>query len=51
MIRYLSTVLTVSFVVTLRMESPCSLESRAFSWAALRAPSSQELHKLRLREP
>lgn len=42
LIRYVSTALTVTLLVTLRIETPCS---------ASRAAPSHELHEIGLRQP
>lgn len=42
LIRYVSTVLTVTMLVTLRIETPCSTSGAA---------SSHEIHEIGLRQP
>ena len=48
--RYASTILTVSLLVTLKVETPCSPDSPVVQ-PGLGATSSHELHEVRLRQP
>lgn len=48
--RYASTILTVSLLVTLKVEAPCSLQPPLVQ-PSLSASPGHELHEVRLRQP